>query len=139
MGHPATMNVMTMDDKLSLQRFWLRALLLGGMLWGAIPLINLPFITRGSQDSTFLISAVILNGLTITPASALAFWHRRIACIWLTINGVLVMIAMSSYVLRTQEYRVGAMVGAGVSALYALTLDMIEIRHWATARESLSE
>ena len=80
-----------------------------------------------------------MNGLTITPASALAFWYRRIACIWLTINGVLVMIAMSSYVLRTQEYRIGAMVGAGVSALYALTLDMIEIRHWATARESLSE
>lgn len=125
-----------MDDRVSLQRFWLRVLLFGGLMWGLIPLISLPFVVRGSQDSVLVVCSVVLNSLTITPASALAFWHRRVACIWLTANSALVMIAMSSYVLRVEDYRVGAIVGAGVSVLYALTLDAIEIRNWATARES---
>jgi len=105
-------------------------------MWGVIPLISTPFIVRGYGDSSFDDWAVVVNSLTITPASALAFWHRRIACYWLTINGALVMISMCSYVLRTQDYRVGALVGAGVSVLYALTLDVIEIRHWPAARQS---
>ena len=130
------MNTMTADEKMPLQRFWLRVLLLGGLMWGVVPLISLPFITRGYEDSSFEVWAVVLNSLTITPASALAFWHRRVACYWLTINGLLVMTAMCSYVLRTQDYRVGALVGAGVSVLYALILDVIEFRHWPTVRQS---
>jgi hypothetical protein len=125
-----------MNDKSSLERFWLRVLLLGGLVWGVIPLITLPFITRGLQESSFDVWAVIVNGLTVTPASVLAFWHRRLACIWLTINGALVVTAVGSYVLRTQEYRVGAIAGASVSALYAIALDLVELRKWATARES---
>jgi hypothetical protein len=103
-----------MDDKSSQQRFLLRVLLLEGLVWGVVPLITLPFITRGSQESSFDVWAVIVNGVTVTPASALAFWHRRIACIWLTINGVLVVIAVSPYVPGMQADHVGAKVGASV-------------------------
>lgn len=77
-----------MDEKPGLQQFWHRSLLVMGILWGIIPLVTLPFIIRGTNDSSLDILAAISNGLTIFPASVLAFWHRRIACVWLSINGI---------------------------------------------------
>lgn len=89
--------------------------------------------------------AAISNGLTILPASLLAFWHRRVACVWLTINAALVVSAMTSFALRNHEYHTGSIIGAGVSALLAVLLDVTEYRRWPGAlgsgesgRESVS-
>lgn len=66
-------------------------------------------------------------------ASLQPFWHRRTACVWLTINAGLVVTSMTSYVLRTHQYRVGSIIGAMVSALLAVLLDMAEVRRWPGA------
>ena len=102
-------------------------------MWGIIPLISLPFISHGARDSTLDIWAVVMNSLTIFPACVLAFWHRRVACVWLTINAGLVITSMTFYVLRTHQYRVGSIIGTVVSALLALFLDMAEVRGWPGA------
>jgi uncharacterized membrane protein len=102
-------------------------------MWGFIPLISLPFISRGARDSTLDIWAVVVNSLTIFPACVLAFWHRRLACVWLTINAGLVVTSMTFYVLRTHQYRVGSIVGTMVSVLLAVLLDLAEVRRWPGA------
>jgi uncharacterized membrane protein len=102
-------------------------------MWGIIPLISLPFISRGARDSTLDIWAVVVNSLTIFPACVLAFWHRRPACVWLTINAGLVVTSMTFYVLRTHQYRVGSIIGTVVSLLLAVLLDMAEVRRWPGA------
>lgn len=123
----------TLPEEAGLRQFWLRCLLVVGMIWGVIPLITLPFITRGNTDSTLDVWAVILNGLTICPASVLAFWHRRLACVWLTINAGVVVTSMALFISRNHDYRVGSIIGACVSALLAVFLDVAEARRWPGA------
>lgn len=119
-----------MDEKPGLQQFWHRSLLVMGILWGIIPLVTLPFIIRGTNDSSLDILAAISNGLTIFPASVLAFWHRRIACVWLSINGILVVTSVALFTLRTHEYQSNAIIGAAVSVLLAVSLVLMEIQQW---------
>jgi uncharacterized membrane protein len=102
-------------------------------VWGIIPLISLPFISSGARDSTLDIWAVVVNSLTIFPACVLAFWHRRPACVWLTINAGLVVTSMTFYVLRTHQYRLGSIIGTMVSVLLAVLLDLAEVRRWPGA------
>ena len=123
----------SMDDILRLRQFWLRCLLAFGMMWGVIPLITLAFITRGMNDSSLDVWAAVSNGFTIFPASLLAFWHRRVACIWFMINGILVVTSMISFMIRTHELRIGSIFGAIVSALLCIVLTAMEIRRWPDA------
>ncbi|GEM_PF-5053083 len=125
-----------MTEEAGLQQFWLRCLLAVGVMWGIIPLITLPFITRGNTDSTLDVWAAVINGLTVFPASVLAFWHRRPACIWLTVNAGLVAASMTLFILRNHEYRVGSIIGSCVSVLLAVLLDVMEIRRWPGALDS---
>ena len=120
-------------EKSRLRQFWLRCLLAAGIFWGLIPLITLPFITRGAADSALDVWAAVSNGLTLLPASILGFWHRRVACLWLTVNGGLVAAAVATYILRNHEYRVGNMIGAAISVLIAVLLDSTEARRWPPA------
>jgi hypothetical protein len=120
-------------DEQFLRQLWLRLVLVLGILWGTIPLITVPFIFRGTNDSAFDVLAAVSNGPTILPACILAFWHRRLACIWLTINGALVVTAFISYARRAQQYHLGTIIGVAVSVLIAIGLDFMEMRLWPGA------
>ena len=122
-----------MTEEAGLQRFWLRCLLAAGVMWGIIPLITLPFITHGNIDSTLDVWAAVVNGLTVSPASVLAFWRRRPACIWLTINAGVVATSLTLFVLRNHDYRVGSIIGSCLSVSLAVLLDVMEIRRWPGA------
>ena len=122
-----------MDEQNRLRQFWLRVLLAFGIFWGTIPLISVLFIFRGKNDSAFDVLAAVSNSLTIFPASVLAFWHRRTACIWLTINGAMLVTAFVSFVWRTHEYAFGAFVGVSAPVLIAGFLDYMEVRRWPDA------
>jgi hypothetical protein len=123
------------EERLRLRQFWLRVLLALGMLWGTMPLITAPLVFRGANDTSFDVFAGVFNGLTILPACALAFWHRRVACIWLSVNAATVVIAMSSSMGRTREFPLGAMIGVAVSVFVALCLDYMELWRWPSALE----
>jgi hypothetical protein len=130
--HPKTMS-QDMEAQARRRQFWLRSLLSVGIVWGLIPLITLPFITHGTNDSALDVWAAISNGVTLLPVSVLAFWHRRIACVWLTINGALVVSSISTYVLRTHSHPLASMIGAVVSAIVAISLDVMEVQRWPGA------
>ncbi len=121
------------DEKARGRQFWLRIFLVIGMLWGFLPFIMTPFITRGAYDSSFDILASVLNSLTILPACALAFWHRRVACIWLSINGVLLAIALATYIRRTGKVDVFMTIEVAGPIAIALCLDYFEARRWPRA------
>lgn len=129
------METVFMDEKARTRQFWLRALLVAGMLWGFLPFVTAPFITRGANDTGFDIFASALNSLTLLPACALAFWHRRVACFWLSVNAVALAIALATFIQRTRK--VGAMMIAEVAGpiFFALCLDFIEARRWPPAVE----
>jgi hypothetical protein len=121
------------DEKLRLRQFWLRVLLALGMLWGTGIFIMVPLVFRGANDTSFDVFAAVFNGLTILPACALAFWHRRVACIWLSANAATVVIAATSWMGRTREFPVGPVIGVAVSVFVALCLDYMELWRWPAA------
>ena len=121
-----------MDNQSKLRQFYLRFVLAIGIIWGTMPLIMTPFIFRGREDTTFDVLAVVLNSLTVLPASILAFWHRRVACIWLTVNALLLSSAMGSWMLKT-HFEIGAIIGCGGSVALAIFLDVAEMRCWPSA------
>jgi hypothetical protein len=122
-----------MDEKARLRQFWLRFLLALGILWGTVPLITVPFVFRGANDSLFDVLTAVCTSLMILPACVLAFWHRRMACIWLTANGLMIVTAAASSARRIQEYDLGAIVGLVVPILIAICLDFMEVQHWPGA------
>ena len=124
-----------MDERAQARQFWLRVLLTIGMLWGFLPFVMAPFITKGAHDSSYDIFASILNSLTILPACALAFWHRRIASVWLSVNALVLGIALATFLARTGK--VDSLMVAEVIGpiLFALCLDFIEARRWPPAVE----
>ena len=125
-----------MDEQSRLRQFYLRVLLAIGIFWGTALLIVVPFVFRGENDSTFDVLVAVSNGLTILPACILAFWHRRVACIWLTINGAMIAIAATSFAQRTHaHYDVGTIISFLVPVLIAVCLDVIEMKHWPGALE----
>jgi hypothetical protein len=125
-----------MRDQLHLQQFYLRILLAFGIFWGLVPLMTVFFIVRGLNDSGFDVAVVVSNSLTILPASILAFWHRRIACVWLSLNGAMVAI---DYMPRFHTFTVGPMIGILFSMLFPLCLDYLEFRHWPNALTRIDE
>jgi len=100
------------------------------MLWGLIPLITLPFASGGPTDTPWDVWAAVLNGFTLLPASALVLWHRRIACIWLTLNALVIVIALTAFTLRNHTQHVGVFIGAFVPIFLAIFFDIAEVRRW---------
>lgn len=123
------------DQKLEMRRFWLRTLLAVGILWGFMPFVLTPFITKGPHDSYFDIVASIINSLTILPACTLAFWHRRIACVWLSINAVIIAVALFTFIHRTGKLESMMAMEVAGPIVMALLLDLLEARRWPAALE----
>jgi hypothetical protein len=115
------------------KQFWLRVLLFAGLLWGTSVLIKIPFIIRDEHDSWFTVFVAVLNGLTILPATALAFWHRRIACIWLSLDVVLVIVAMILYRHQGAHIDPGEFIGLSITFALAVCLNWYELRRWPMA------
>lgn len=126
------------DEKARGRQFWLRTILVVGVLWGFLPFVMAPFITRGAHDSTYDIAASILNSLTILPACTLAFWHRRTACVWLSVNAVVLAGALASFIQRTRKLDSTMIAEVAGPVLFALCLDFIEARRWPAAVEKHS-
>jgi len=123
----------TIDETFAKRQFWLRSLLVIGMLWGFLPFITAPFITRGPGDTYFDVFASVLNSLTILPACALAFWHRRIACVWLSINAVTIGAALLTFILHTHQFNAWMIAQVAGPIVFALALDVFEARRWPPA------
>ena len=126
------------DDQARTRQFWLRTVLVVGILWGFLPFVMAPFITKGAHDTTYDIVASVLNSLTILPACALAFWHRRIACIWLSVNAVVLAGALAGFIQRTRKPDWTMIAEVAGPVLFALCLDYAEARRWPAAVERRS-
>jgi thiamine transporter ThiT len=132
-GVDAMTSAVTIDEKSRMPRFWLRTLLAIGMLWGFLPFVMAPFITKGPSDTIFDIFASIFNSLTVLPACIFALWHRRIACIWLSIDSVLLLIAVTTFIRRTGKFELAMILEVAVPIAIALCLDFMEARRWPGA------
>jgi hypothetical protein len=77
-------------DKEKQQRLWSRLIFFLGMLWGLAPFISLPFmmLMTGNNRPTSEVFASAFNGITVLPASVLAFRKRKIASWWLIADAV---------------------------------------------------
>lgn len=122
---------MTIRERL--RQLWVRTFLRVGIIWGVIPFVCLPFITRGQLDSTLDELAVVINSLSIMPASIVGFKYRALACVWLSINAILVALSVILYTFRTHDVRIGSIVGAVVSVVLAIFLDYSQAKGWPSA------
>jgi hypothetical protein len=121
------------EDRLRMRQFWLRTFLVVGILWGFLPFVTAPFITKGPSDTYYDIFASVLNSLTVLPACALAFWHRRIACVWLSLNAVVLSVALATFIQRTSTIDKVMIAEVAGPVLFALCLDFMEARRWPPA------
>ena len=121
------------EEKSGTRQFWLRFLLVVGLLWGFLPFVTVPFISKGPGDTGFDIFASVLNSLTLMPACALAFWHRRAACIWLSVNGVVLGVALATFMRRTGQYETAMIAEVAGPIAIALCLDVAEMLKWPAA------
>jgi hypothetical protein len=122
-----------MDEKARMQQYWVRVLLFAGMLWGTMPLLMLAFVLLSANASPLEAFITAFSSLTVLPASILGFWHRRLACLWLTTNAFLLTFAVIALVRRTQAYSVNETIGFVGSILIAAGLDFMELRGWPAA------
>jgi hypothetical protein len=122
-------------EKARTRQFWLRTFLVIGLLWGFLPFVTVPFITKGPSDTYYDIFASVLNSLTVLPACALAFWRRRIACVWLSLNAVVLSIALAGFIRRTGKFDRMMIAEVAGPVLFALFLDFVEARRWPAAVE----
>ena len=123
-------DAITRDETMRLRQFWQRAILTIGILCGFMPFVLAPFIRKGPSDTYFDIIASIFNSLTLLPACTLAFWHRRAASVWLTINAVVIALALASFILRTRQIEVWMIVQVAGSVGFAVWLDAVEALRW---------
>jgi hypothetical protein len=124
---------MDFDYQFRSRQFWVRIVLALGIFWGIIPLITVPFVTRGMNDSALDVIAPVFSSLTILPASILGFWHRRVACVWLSANAALLAPVAVSVMRRNHLYDLGTILSVAVPVLIAILLDTMEIRRWPGA------
>jgi hypothetical protein len=124
-----------MDEKTRLRQYWLRVLLFAGILWGTMPLITLPLLSPGRDDTPLEIVAVVFYSITILPASVLAFWHRRMACLWLTASALTVAAATIQFKLvqHASGHKFDLAVGILGSFFFAGCLDFMELLGWPGA------
>ncbi|HEX3942410.1 MAG TPA: hypothetical protein VHX11_13070 [Acidobacteriaceae bacterium] len=59
--------------------------------------------------------------------------NRRAACIWLTINGAMIVSAFISFAQHTHEYDVSSTIGIVIPVLIAIYLDFMELKCWPPA------
>jgi hypothetical protein len=124
---------MIFDEKSQMRQFWLRALLVVGLLWGGMPFLMLPLVLMAVLPAPLGLTIGLVNGLSVAPACTLAFWHRRAACIWLSANAVACVMAMVWSKHQTGDAYFVAMTSLTGSVLIALCLDFMEIRRWPVA------
>lgn len=127
------MDAVWTDERVRMRQFWLRTFLVFGILWGFLPFVTAPFITRGPGDTYYDIFASVLNSLTILPACTLAFWHRRVACVWLSLNAVVLSIALGTFIQRTSTINRVMIAEVAGPVLFALCLDFVEAMRWPPA------
>lgn len=123
------------DERTRMRQFWLRTFLVVGILWGFLPFVTAPFITKGPNDTYYDIFASVLNSLTVLPACTLAFWRRRIACVWMSVNAVVLAVALETFIRRTGKFDTMMIVEVAGPVLFALCLDYVEARRWPAAVE----
>ncbi len=126
-------NAMILYEKTRMRQFWLRVLLVLGILWGGMPLLTLPLVVMGVIPAPFGLFVTIVNGVIVAPACTLAFWHRRSACIWLNLNAVMAGVAIALLKPQTSEVYLDGTIGLVGSVVIALCLDFMEIRRWPQA------
>lgn len=120
----------TSDETMRLRQFWQRAILTIGILCGFMPFVLAPFIRKGPSDTYFDIFASILNSVTLLPACTLAFWHRRAASVWLSVNAVVIALALASFISRTRQLEVWMIIPVACSVVIAAWLDTVEALRW---------
>jgi len=124
---------METDGKEPLRQYWLRVLLVIGLLWGTMPPITITFVILGWAGPPFVLGAMIFNAFTVLPACALAFWHRRAACVWLTVNGIIAAAALAIAFQHSNLLSVPEMAALGGPVVIAGCLDFMEIKRWPGA------
>ena len=122
-----------MDEQDRLRQFYLRILLGLGIVWGCLLFITAPFIFRGANDTTFQVMVVVLNAFTIMPACIPYFWHRRMACVWLTVNALGIAFVTATLTSHLQSMNVSTAIGLLVPVLIAAALDIMEVKRWPEA------
>lgn len=81
--------------KNDLRRFWSRLVYFLGMMVGLIPLITLPahlFVISVTNPASVALARVT-NAATVLPASAVAYWHRKLASWWLMLDAAVCIFA----------------------------------------------
>jgi hypothetical protein len=126
-------NEMETAEKSRLRQYWLRVLLTIGLLWGTMPPIAIAFVIVGWKGPIFVLAAQVFNAFTILPACALAFWHRRMACVWLSINAVLAAAALAACIRNPQLLNLPEITALAGPVVIAGFLDFMEIKHWPGA------
>lgn len=124
---------MTLNEEPNMRQFWLRVLLALGIVLGGMPFLTLPLAFMGAVPAPFGLLVELVNGLTVAPACVLAFWHRRGACIWLSLNALVCVAAIALSVHQAGDRELVAMASLAGSVLVALCLDFMEIRRWPGA------
>ncbi len=128
---------MTNDDKRNeksrMRQFWLRVLLALGILWGGMPFLTLPLLFIGSMQPALNVFVVVFNALTVAPACVLAFWRRRIACVWLSVNAAVIVVSIALAFARGHGVALGSIAGFIGSVIVALCLNFMEIMRWPRA------
>jgi hypothetical protein len=131
---PVKKSLMT-DEKAPLRQYWLRVLLAIGLLWGTMPLITIALVIAGWSGPFFVLLAMVFNAFTVLPACALAFWHRRTACIWLSVNAVLAAVALCIAILHPELLNLPEIAALAGPVVIAGCLDFMEIKGWPGALE----
>ncbi len=135
----AMRNQASSEEHLLMRKFWLRVLLVLGMLWGGMSLVTLPMVFRHAQTPMLDVFAAVFNGATVLPACAMAFWRRRAACIWVSANAAFVLAAMVTWTRPTGAPDFEVMVCMAGSVIVASGLDWMELRRWPGALGSGQE
>ncbi len=100
-----------------MRRFWSRLVYFLGMMAGFLPLLTLPvnLSSISSANPGIVTFAAVLNAATVLPASALAYWQRRAASIWLMVDAVIGIFARVKYPVKGGEnWALFGMLGVGI-------------------------
>jgi hypothetical protein len=100
-----------------LRRFWSRFVYFMGMMAGLLPLITLPanLFTISTTNPAIVALAQVINAATVLPASALAYWQRRVASIWLIVDAAMGIFARIEHPLKgTENWALFGVLGVGI-------------------------
>lgn len=99
-----------------LRRFWSRLIYFLGMMLGLIPLITLPahLFVIGTTNPASVALARVVNAMTLLPASALAYWNRKLAAWWLLLDAAVCLFAGIEHPARGAENWVLLILAVGI-------------------------